>query len=124
MVNNLSTVLQKAYEEFKAGNPIIILIVLLVVVILGSCWVWQTTYNSMVNTPTPRFSHPGAVAPFVPSIVQESSAIPPARASVTPIPVTATPTPTRTSAGTFCEQQVFPLRFFSQSDATLCTTWI
>ena len=91
-----STALQKACEELKAGNPIIILVVLLVLVTLGSCWVWQTTHNPVVNTPTPRFSHPSAVAPLVVLTAQASSTIPPARASVTPPPATATPTHTHT----------------------------
>ncbi|MGC1375208.1 MAG: hypothetical protein WA821_03240 [Anaerolineales bacterium] len=88
MDNNPSTALQKVYEELKAGNPLIILAILLVLVLCGGLWVWQTTHNPVVDTPIPRFSHPSAVAPFVPLIARTPNA-------VATHSVTATPTPTR-----------------------------
>ena len=139
MNNNPSTALQKVYEELKAGNPLIILTILLVLVLSGSMWVWQTTHNLVVYTPTPRFSHPHVVAPRaerVPSFTPMSGA---ALASVTPLPATATSTPTPTGPLTdlgngfyaaVYRVPVYPQRHMCggenccKSGAAFCTTWI
>ena len=74
------------FEELKDGNPFIILLILMVLVAIGGVWVWQTTHNSVVDIPTPRFSHPSAVSP-----IQVLTA----RALTNgPLPVEVTPTPT------------------------------
>jgi len=58
------SVIQTFFDELKDGNPFIILGILMILVMCGSIWVWQTTHNPVVNTPTPRFSHPGAISPI------------------------------------------------------------
>jgi len=95
-----ASIFQSIYQEFKDGNPIFIPIGLLIVVLLGSWWVWQTTHNPVVETPTPMFRHPSAVSPLMLLATQAASAAHQPQATVTPpvVKATPTPTPTRTSS--------------------------
>ncbi len=56
-----STIFEKIFEEFRAGNPLIFLTVLFVLVLLGVVWVWQTI-NTPGSFPLPRFTHPTAAS--------------------------------------------------------------
>lgn len=97
-------ILRTFFEELKDGNPFIILGILMILVMGGSIWVWQTTHNPGVNTPTPRFSHPNAISP-----VQVLTA-----RALTGIAPQATPTVVATPAAV-----VFPLRKIYVSDSRI-----
>jgi hypothetical protein len=89
MEEDKPSILRTIYEEFRAGNPLIILMVLFVLVLAGSLWVWQTTYYPVVNTPTPRYTHSGAESPVKALTARALTGIPP---QVTPTAtVVATP---------------------------------
>ena len=78
MEDKQPTIFRKFYEELKSGNPMVILLLMAFLVALGSLWVWQVTHSVKTTTPTPRFTHPGAISPIEFMTARALSAVPPA----------------------------------------------
>ena len=79
-------------------SRILIVVVILLVVMgtVGGWWLWQISHHQIVviHTPMAISQHPSARSPIEVLTARALSAVPPARASVTPPAVTATPTRT------------------------------
>lgn len=51
------TVVDKIYDEILAGNPLIIVAILFVILVLVGGWVWGTVLNSGVRVQPPKNRH-------------------------------------------------------------------